>query len=150
MWDFGLLALLGLAGGTGQYLMTQAFRLAPAAVIAPFNYTAMIWASLFGFLIWSELPTPALLVGGSIVAGLFVGAVVLLPPMLCRAYFDSAMYGRIYSVIAVGVYAGGGLGPSIAGVIRDASTDARPALLCLAAMSVAAAVVVLSLPERKR
>ncbi len=72
--DFGLLALLGLAGGTGQYLMTQAFRLAPAAVIAPFNYTAMIWAALFGWLIWSELPTPALLAGGSIVmaSGLYI------------------------------------------------------------------------------
>ncbi len=72
--DFGLLALLGLAGGTGQYLMTQAFRLAPAAVIAPFNYTAMIWAALFGYLIWGELPTPALLLGGSVVmaSGLYI------------------------------------------------------------------------------
>ena len=72
--DFGLLALLGLAGGTGQYLMTQAFRLAPAAVIAPFNYTAMIWAALFGYLIWGDLPTPALLAGGSIVmaSGLYI------------------------------------------------------------------------------
>lgn len=72
--DFFLLALLGLAGGTGQFLMTQAFRLAPAAVIAPFNYTSMIWAALFGFLIWGDLPTAALLFGGSIViaSGLYI------------------------------------------------------------------------------
>ncbi len=72
--DFCLLALLGLAGGTGQYLMTQAFRLAPAAVIAPFNYTAMIWAALFGYLIWGDLPTLALLAGGGVVmaSGLYI------------------------------------------------------------------------------
>lgn len=72
--DFGLLALLGLAGGTAQYLMTQAFRLAPAAVIAPFNYTSMIWAALFGYLIWGDLPTIALLAGGGVVmaSGLYI------------------------------------------------------------------------------
>src|SRR3546814_9354531 len=45
---------LGMAvfGTLGMTLITQGFRLAPAAVVAPFDYTALIWASLFGWLVW--------------------------------------------------------------------------------------------------
>lgn len=72
--DFLMLATIGLASGAGQYLWTQAFRFAPAAVAAPFNYTAMIWAMLFGYLIWGDIPTFALLAGALIVSlsGLFI------------------------------------------------------------------------------
>lgn len=72
--DFLMLATIGLASGAGQYLWTQAFRFAPAAVAAPFNYTAMIWAMLFGYLIWGDVPTLALIAGALIVAasGLFI------------------------------------------------------------------------------
>ena len=54
--DFLLLALLGLVGGIGMYFMTQAYRFAPAAVIAPFDYTALLWGTLLGWLVWQELP----------------------------------------------------------------------------------------------
>jgi drug/metabolite transporter (DMT)-like permease len=72
--DFLMMATIGLASGAGQYLWTQAFRFAPAAVAAPFNYTAMIWAMLFGYLIWGDIPTLALLAGALIVAssGMFI------------------------------------------------------------------------------
>src|SRR3546814_13931005 len=45
---------LGMAvfGTLGMTLITQGFRLAPAAVVAPFDYTALIWASLLGWLVW--------------------------------------------------------------------------------------------------
>jgi MFS family permease len=86
--------------------------------------------------------SPVALLVGCVVAGFFVGAVVMLPPMLCRACFDEHYYGRVYGMVAVGVYFGGGLGPSLAGLVRDASGSYFPALLALAVISLAAAAVV--------
>lgn len=68
-WIDGLaLAALGLCSGVGQFLWTQAFRYTPAAVCAPFSYTAMIWAIVFGYLVWGDVPTPLLLLGAALVA----------------------------------------------------------------------------------
>lgn len=67
--DFGLLAAVGLVGGLAQLSVTHAFRLAPLAVVAPFEYTAMIWAAFLGFFIWGELPGLNLWVGVSVVIG---------------------------------------------------------------------------------
>lgn len=65
--DAALLALLGVVGGLAQVLLTTAYRGAPVAVIAPFDYTAMLWATTYGFLIWGEVPHPAVAVGAVIV-----------------------------------------------------------------------------------
>lgn len=64
----------GLLGGVGQLLLTQAFRLAPAAIVAPFEYAALLWAGLLGFTLWGETPSAATLVGGTIVvsSGLYI------------------------------------------------------------------------------
>ena len=72
--DAAILALIGLGSGVGQYWWTQAFRLAPAAVNAPFSYTAMVWAVMFGYLLWGDVPTPALLAGAAVVvtSGLYI------------------------------------------------------------------------------
>jgi drug/metabolite transporter (DMT)-like permease len=71
-----LLALLsiGVLGGLAQILMTESFRHAPAAVLAPFAYTSMIWAVGIGFFWFSEVPEIIVLLGAMIVigAGLFV------------------------------------------------------------------------------
>ena len=67
--DFGLFALAGFFGSIGILCLTHAFRLAPAAVIAPFEYTALIWATLLGYLLWDELPDSITLLGASIVIG---------------------------------------------------------------------------------
>jgi drug/metabolite transporter (DMT)-like permease len=72
----GLAAMggLGLLGGISQYWTTQAFSYAPAAVVAPFNYTQMIWAVAFGFIVWGDLPTVNLLIGVALVvaSGLYI------------------------------------------------------------------------------
>ncbi len=72
--DFWLFVLLGLVGGTGMYFMTQAYRYAPAAVIAPFDYTALLWGTLFGWLVWQELPGTNVWFGAAIViaSGLYI------------------------------------------------------------------------------
>lgn len=69
-----LLVLAGLVGGVGQIAMTQAFRCAEASLLAPFDYSNMVWAILFGILIFDEYPSQPVIIGGSIVvlAGLFI------------------------------------------------------------------------------
>ncbi len=69
-----ILVACGLMGGVGQILMTQAFRLAPAAIVAPFEYAALLWAGLLGFSLWGETPAATTLVGGTIViaSGLYI------------------------------------------------------------------------------
>lgn len=73
-WDWLLLAGCGLTGGVAQLFMTRAYALAPAAVIAPFNYAALLFALLFGWLFWDEIPDVWTLVGAAVVAasGLYI------------------------------------------------------------------------------
>ena len=54
--DWLLLAASGLAGGLGHLCIIRALRLAPASVVAPFTYSSLIWAVLFGFVIWGDWP----------------------------------------------------------------------------------------------
>jgi drug/metabolite transporter (DMT)-like permease len=72
--DAILLVAVGLLGGMGQILMTSAYRHAGAATIASFEYVSMIWGLTFGYLVFGEVPTIAILVGGAIViaAGIFI------------------------------------------------------------------------------
>jgi len=72
--DLGLNAAAGLAGGTAVLLLIAGHRRAPAALVAPFQYSQMIWGVLFGFLVWREVPGPAVVVGATIVvaSGLFI------------------------------------------------------------------------------
>ena len=64
-----VLVTIGLIGGCAQFTMTQAFRLAPAALIAPFEYLALVFAIGYGFAIWAEMPDLWLIVGAVIVMG---------------------------------------------------------------------------------
>ena len=64
-----LFAALGLFGGLAQLLMTTAFRHADAALVAPFDYATVLWATLIGWLFWGEWPGPHLWLGGAIVVG---------------------------------------------------------------------------------
>jgi drug/metabolite transporter (DMT)-like permease len=64
-----LLMLMGVLGGFGQLFMTNSYRFAQASLIANFDYVAMVWAILFGWLWFSELPAPAVYFGAAIVIG---------------------------------------------------------------------------------
>ena len=65
--DFALFCSIGLIGGVSQYWVTQALYHAPAAAVSPFNYTALIWGAVIGYLIWSDVPTVPMLVGATVV-----------------------------------------------------------------------------------
>ncbi|MEQ9692934.1 DMT family transporter [Shimia sp. SDUM112013] len=57
----------GLLGGLAQIMLTSCYRYAPASVVAPFDYAAMLFALLIGFVWFDEVPTLHMLVGASIV-----------------------------------------------------------------------------------
>ncbi len=63
-----LLVAVGLVGGTAQIVMTYAIKAAPIAVLAPFEYTALLWAAGFDVIIWNVFPMPNTLWGAAIVA----------------------------------------------------------------------------------
>lgn len=58
---------MAAAGTLGVTLLTQAFRMAPAAVVAPFDYTALLWAGVLGWLVWNDAPDAVTLVGAAII-----------------------------------------------------------------------------------
>lgn len=72
--DLGLFTLAGMLGSVGIMCLTHAFRLGPAAVISPFEYSALIWAAVIGYLVWGELPDVYTLAGAIIViaSGLYI------------------------------------------------------------------------------
>jgi drug/metabolite transporter (DMT)-like permease len=64
----GLISL-GLLGGLAHIFLTESYRHAAASVVAPFDYTAMLWALLLGYYVFGELPQPLVYAGAVIVAG---------------------------------------------------------------------------------
>jgi drug/metabolite transporter (DMT)-like permease len=67
MAEVPLLFGVGLSGAAAQWLLSIAFRNAPAAIVTVFNYSSIVWAMLFGWMIWNEWPLPTVLAGASIV-----------------------------------------------------------------------------------
>jgi len=65
----GLLLLLGLFAGLAHWLIITAFLVAPASLLTPFTYLQMIWATLFGYLIFKQLPDGWSAVGMAIIVG---------------------------------------------------------------------------------
>jgi len=72
--DAGWILFNGVSNAVGQYWWTRALHLAPASAVAPFNYLALVWASILGFAIWGDLPTLSLVIGSAVVvaSGLFL------------------------------------------------------------------------------
>ena len=74
MVDVAFLALAGIMLGCAHFLMIEAFRLAEAAVAAPFHYSAMIWAVILDLVVWVNWPD-AWVLGGAVVviaSGLYI------------------------------------------------------------------------------
>ncbi len=67
--DTLILIFLGIGGGIGQICVTQAYRYASAATVAPMIYSALLWGVLFGFVFWGEIPDLILLIGSSLIIG---------------------------------------------------------------------------------
>jgi S-adenosylmethionine uptake transporter len=64
-----LMICLGLVATIGQYLLYEGFRYAPASALAPVEYTGLIWAFVYGYLIWAEVPAANVFVGATLIVG---------------------------------------------------------------------------------
>jgi len=65
--DAGLFLAGGIVGSFGQLFLSQAFRYGEVSLLAPLEYTALIWAILLGFVIWGDVPTWWMLLGAALV-----------------------------------------------------------------------------------
>jgi drug/metabolite transporter (DMT)-like permease len=77
MPDLSTLAALvaaGIIGGVTQILLTESLRLAALGVVAPFDYSQLLWAALLGYAFWGEFPDAYTILGAAIVAtsGLYI------------------------------------------------------------------------------
>jgi drug/metabolite transporter (DMT)-like permease len=72
--DWLWLAGIGVTGSLGQLWLTDAFQRAPASVVAPFEYTAILWAFAIDWYFWQATPTTSLIIGAIIViaTGIFI------------------------------------------------------------------------------
>ncbi len=72
--DLALLALLGVVAMIAHVCVNRSLKLAPASVVVPYQYTTIIWAVAFGYLVFGDVPDLAMLLGAAIIvaAGLFI------------------------------------------------------------------------------
>nr|WP_245156473.1 DMT family transporter [Lysobacter solisilvae] len=72
--DAWLIAGIGVAGALGQYTITEAFRLGEASLIAPLEYTALVWGVMLDATLWGVLPDSVTWLGAAIIvaSGLYL------------------------------------------------------------------------------
>ena len=73
-FEWLLLCLMGVFGGTGHYLLAMAHRYAPASTLAPFLYQQILYMAIFGYLVFGSVPDAAVWIGAAIViaSGLYL------------------------------------------------------------------------------
>ncbi len=72
--DWGLFALNGLVIGGAHFLLIEAFRYGEVALVSPFKYSTVLWATLYGFLLFGDVPERTTLLGAGVVvaSGLYI------------------------------------------------------------------------------
>ena len=73
--DLMVLGVLAVVAMVGLLMLIHAYRLAQASILAPFDYTSMVWAVLLGWFVWSELPGPWVIAGTVLVV--FAGLIIV-------------------------------------------------------------------------
>ena len=69
-WEqLGILAFIGFVGGIAQFLGTESLALANPAITSSFSYTRLLWAIIFSFIIWQELPEQHVVIGSCCIIG---------------------------------------------------------------------------------
>jgi len=73
-FDWLLFVFAGIAGGIGHLCLIRALRHAPASVVAPFSYSSLLWATVFGFVLFGDLPDVWTLSGAALIicSGLYI------------------------------------------------------------------------------
>lgn len=72
--ELHMLVLAGLINSIGSLCLTEAYCRTPIALVAPFQYTQIVWGALAGFILWHNIPPPSLVAGAAVVmaCGLFL------------------------------------------------------------------------------
>lgn len=73
--ELGLMVAVGVLGGIAQFSLFSGMRRAEASVIAPFEYTSLLWAFVLGYLIWGDVPRQAVVAGAVLI--LFAGLIMI-------------------------------------------------------------------------
>lgn len=90
VFSLTLMLGLGIAGGLGQFFLYEGFRYAPASAIAPIEYTGLVWAFVYGYLIWSDVPP----------ARVFCGAALIVASSLSLIWYERRQAMRATSALA--------------------------------------------------
>lgn len=75
---WALMIALGLVAAVGQYLLYEGFRYAPASALAPVEYTGLIWAFAYGYMLWAEVPA----------VNVFVGALMIVASSMVLVFWE--------------------------------------------------------------
>ena len=65
--DLFLLSMIGILGGLANLWLSQSYKLSEVSLVSPLKYLALIFAIIFGYIIWDEIPTSKTLAGASLV-----------------------------------------------------------------------------------
>ncbi|ANM19151.1 DMT superfamily inner membrane transporter protein [Rhizobium sp. N541] len=80
--QLAFLIATGVVAGCAQFALFEGMRQAPVSVLAPFEYTSLIWAFLLGYLIWADIPTPNVVFGAAMI--LAAGLIIIVSERLRR------------------------------------------------------------------
>ncbi|TGQ11997.1 MULTISPECIES: DMT family transporter [unclassified Mesorhizobium] len=64
-----LLISVGALGGVAQYVLFEGMKRAPVSIVAPFEYTSLVWAFALGFAIWGDVPRTEVFMGAALIVG---------------------------------------------------------------------------------
>jgi drug/metabolite transporter (DMT)-like permease len=67
LMDLLLLSMIGILGGLANLWLSQSYKLSEVSLVSPLKYLALIFAIIFGYLIWDEVPTSKTLIGSVLV-----------------------------------------------------------------------------------
>lgn len=82
MTELALLIATGVVAGSAQFALFEGMRQAPVSVLAPFEYTSLVWAFVLGYLIWADIPTPNVILGAALILG--AGLIIIVSEKLRR------------------------------------------------------------------
>ena len=75
--DAALLGLLGIVAMVAHLCVTRSLKLAEASVVVPYQYTLIVWALVFGWFVFGDWPTPAMLAGSALIVAAGLALLVL-------------------------------------------------------------------------
>jgi drug/metabolite transporter (DMT)-like permease len=67
--DFGMLSLLGIVAMIAHMCVNRSLKLAPASIVTPYQYTLIVWAALFGYLVFGDVMQMWTLIGAAVICG---------------------------------------------------------------------------------